>query len=59
MFFIRLFIYMINYMLLIISYILLYYTSLKFLWMVQFIQSKTIEPTVEPVLNGWTSEPTA
>ena len=46
-----------NYMLLIIYCILLYYTGSKYLWAVQFIRSKTIEPAVQPVLNGWTSEP--
>ena len=44
-------------MLLIIYCILLYYTGSKYLWAVQFIRSKTIEPAVQPVLNGWTSEP--
>jgi hypothetical protein len=44
-------------MLLVIYCILLYYTGSKYLWAVQFIRSKTIEPAVQPVLNGWTSEP--
>jgi hypothetical protein len=35
----------------------LYYTGSKYLWTVQFIRSKTIEPAVQPVLNSWTNEP--
>ena len=46
-----------NYMLPIIYCILLYYTGSKYLWAVQFIRSKTIEPAVQPVINGWISEP--
>jgi hypothetical protein len=41
---------------LIIGYILLHYTGLEFLWPVQFVRSKIVEPAVQPVLNGWTSE---
>ena len=44
--------YVANYML----YIILLY-RFKVLWTVQFIRSKTIEPVVQPVPNGWTSEP--
>ena len=44
-------------MLLTIYYILLYYTSSKYLWVIQFIRSKTIEPMVQLVLNGCTSKP--
>jgi len=33
------------------------YTGSKYLWPVQFIRSKLIEPAVQPVLNGWTNEP--
>ena len=44
-------------MLLIIGYISLYYTGLKYLQAVQFIWSKIIERAAQPVLNGWTSEP--
>ena len=50
-------IYVTNYMLLIICCISLCCTGSKYLWAVQFIRSKTIEPAVQPVPNGWTSEP--
>jgi hypothetical protein len=56
-FFISLFVYMINHMLLIPYYITLYCTGLKYLWPVQFIRFKTIGPAAQPVHNGWTSEP--
>jgi len=52
-------IYVANYLLYIflkiIYYISLYYTGLKYLRAIQFIRSKTIEPAVQPVLNGWTN----
>ena len=44
-------------MLLIICCISLCCTGSKYLWAVQLIRSKTIEPAVQPVPNGWTSEP--
>jgi hypothetical protein len=38
-------------------YISLYCTGSKYFGAVQFVRSKVIEPAVQPVLNGWTSEP--
>jgi len=44
--------------LLIIAYIIIY-TGSNYFWPVRFARSKTIEPAVQSVRNGWTSEPTA
>ena len=41
----------------IINYSIYIYAGSMYLWPVQFNRSKTIEPAVQPVLNGWTSEP--
>ena len=49
-FFMSLFVYVTNYMLPIICCISLYCTGLNYLWAVQLIQSKTIEPVVNHFL---------
>jgi hypothetical protein len=40
-----------------LSYYIYIYTGSMFFWPVWLSGPKTIEPAVQPVLNGWTSEP--